>query len=168
MPPRKIRTREHIIADLSINHFELSALKAGFAVERTEMDYGYDAILSTYDINGEIENGFVLVQLKATDHIRIINNGNDVSFTLEKRDLNLWLKEFNPVYLVVYDSQNNNGHWLYIQNYFENLVGFNLANVNVTINVNIPIRNRINKRTMLRIARNKNDIYNQVPVNLHS
>ncbi len=101
MPTRKIRTREHIIADISENHFEGIALMKGFSTESTYHDYGYDILLTTYDKYGEIENGFVLIQLKATDNLRWIKKNTVISFSVDNRDLNLWLKEFYPVILVV-------------------------------------------------------------------
>ena len=97
MANRKKRTREHIIADLSENHFERIALLKGFSVERTAHDYGYDIFLFSYDTNGEIENGYISVQLKATDSLTLINGNSKVSFPVDKKDLNLWLKEFNKI-----------------------------------------------------------------------
>ena len=92
---RKKRTREHIIADLSENHFERIALLKGFSVERTAHDYGYDIFLFSYDTNGEIENGYISVQLKATDSLTLINGNSKVSFPVDKKDLNLWLRMKN-------------------------------------------------------------------------
>ena len=37
---RKRRTREHIIADLSVNHMERFALRCGFVLNRFYFDYG--------------------------------------------------------------------------------------------------------------------------------
>ncbi len=64
---KKRRTREHIIADLSISHTERQALLAGFAVQRIVRDYGIDLFIATYDRFGEVENGEIRIQLKATD-----------------------------------------------------------------------------------------------------
>ncbi len=50
----KRRTREHVIADLSVNHFEGIALRAEFTVERMTHDYGIDLIVRTYDFEGVI------------------------------------------------------------------------------------------------------------------
>lgn len=70
MPKRKRRrTRQHVIADLSVNHVEYFALQCGYSIERIESDYGYDLQIYSYDKYGELENGVVYVQLKATDHI---------------------------------------------------------------------------------------------------
>jgi Domain of unknown function (DUF4365) len=162
MASRKKRTREHIIADLSENHFEKFAILKGFSVERTAHDYGYDLVLFTYDSSGEIENGYVSVQLKATDNLEFIHSGTIISFTVDKRDLDLWLNEFNPVILVIYDAENFKGYWLYIQAYFQNLQNFTLASVNKTLNVHIPIVNKINKSSMKKFAEQKERLYRQL------
>lgn len=162
MPNRKLRTREHIIADLSENHFERYALGQGFSTESTVNDYGYDIILSTYDINGEIENGIIWVQLKATDSITFIDQGKCVSFTVDKRDLDLWLNEFYPVILVVYDAKALKGYWIYIQSYFKNLNGFHLTNVRKTINVHIPVNNQIGASAMRKFCVFKEKMYAQI------
>jgi len=159
---RKRRTREHVIADLSENHFEKIALLNGFSVERTTHDYGYDIFLFSYDANGEIENGYVSVQMKATDNLNLIHQNTVVSFPVDKRDLDLWLKEFNPVILVIYDVTKNVGYWLYIQAYFQAIAGFTLANVGQTINVNIPISAKIDNASMNRFAWQKSQLYNQL------
>src|SRR5262245_29517790 len=53
---RKRRTREHVIADLGINHVERIVLRCGHTVERYWHDYGFDLQLHTYDNNGECEH----------------------------------------------------------------------------------------------------------------
>ena len=60
---RKRRTKEHIIADLSVNHVEYFALKCGFSVERIQADYGYDLQIYCYDDNGEFENGIFATEI---------------------------------------------------------------------------------------------------------
>ena len=48
--PRKRRTREHVIADLAVNHVERQALLCGFTIERVVHDYGrWEARESTQD-----------------------------------------------------------------------------------------------------------------------
>ncbi len=46
---RKRRTREHIIADLSVNHVERHVLLAGHVVERFTYDYGIDLEVITFN-----------------------------------------------------------------------------------------------------------------------
>ena len=54
-PLRKRRTREHVIADLSVNHVERHILKCGCVVKRPTPDYGIDLELITFNKRGEIE-----------------------------------------------------------------------------------------------------------------
>jgi len=41
---RKRRTREHIIADLGVNHVEKCILECGWTVQRFSPDYGLDLL----------------------------------------------------------------------------------------------------------------------------
>ncbi len=50
--PRKQRTREHVIADQSVNHVERFIIDEGHTAQRMEKDYGYDLVLMTYDEQG--------------------------------------------------------------------------------------------------------------------
>jgi hypothetical protein len=68
-PHRKLRTREHVIADLSLHHLSGPVFRAGFTIEAHHMDYGIDAHIETFDADGAVENGLIFVQLKATDNI---------------------------------------------------------------------------------------------------
>lgn len=72
MPParRKTRTRQHIIADLSVNHVERHILRCGWTAQRVSPDYGVDLVMATFNRRGEIENGDVRFQIKATDKVK--------------------------------------------------------------------------------------------------
>jgi len=80
-PPRKQRTREHVLADLSANHVEKFALHCGFAVERLSQDYGLDLAVFTFDEQGYRESGVIWMQLKATDHVKTTRDGKAVLIT---------------------------------------------------------------------------------------
>src|SRR5437660_737607 len=73
--PRKRRTRQHVIADLSIHHVEGFILEEGHTVQRLGSDHGYDLILFTYDANGYPEPGLIYFQFKAMD--RLDKSGTD-------------------------------------------------------------------------------------------
>jgi hypothetical protein len=118
MADKKQRVRKHVIADLSVNHVEYHLLKAGHTMDVTKSDYGYDGIVFTFDSNGEIENGTIFVQLKATDSISRHKKKNGLSFSISKKDINLWHGEPFPVYLVLFDAIAEKAYWLYFQNYF--------------------------------------------------
>lgn len=88
---RKRRTREHVLADLSANHVERIILQRGFAAEATKHDYGVDMILFFYRPTGELNDGQVFIQLKATDRVTWVRGGRFISFALDKADLDYWL-----------------------------------------------------------------------------
>ncbi len=73
-----------MIADLSVNYVERFVLLCGHTIEKFSSDYGYDLILCTYGDDGELENGNIYVQLKATDNIRLTGSSQSVSFSLKK------------------------------------------------------------------------------------
>src|SRR5688572_26776003 len=101
--PRKRRTRGHVIADLGVHHVEGPILRCGFTAERIVHDYGLDLYMTTYGADGEAENGWVLFQVKATDHLTRTADGATVLSRVERADWNRWMAETYPVVLIVYD-----------------------------------------------------------------
>lgn len=87
--PRKRRTRQHIIADLSVHYVEGLILEEGHTAERTQSDYGYDLTMWTFDQDGYPEPDFLQFQIKASDAIRIVGEAA-VAFDVDLRDYNLW------------------------------------------------------------------------------
>jgi hypothetical protein len=61
---RKTRVRSHVVADMSLFYFGLMVTSCGFSVTilSGQADYGYDLNINTFDDQGQIENGFMLVQ----------------------------------------------------------------------------------------------------------
>jgi len=146
--PTKQRTRKHIIASQSVNHVEKFIYDKGYTAERVESDYGYDLIVSTYDEAGCVEPGFILLQLKATDRIRRIENDTYVSFTISTKDYRNWTAEGYPVFLIVYDSINRKAYWLYIQKYFkEDKTRAPKAGA-TTVRLRIPVGNEMSEPTV--------------------
>src|SRR5438874_10369942 len=89
---RKRRTREHVLADLSVHHVEGLVLKCGYTAQRTVADYGYDLWLETYHDTGEIEDDYVRLQLKASDSLRRYELAQEevFSFPVNAKDYRLW------------------------------------------------------------------------------
>jgi hypothetical protein len=83
---RKIRSREHVLADLAVNFVERQAILCTFSVERVLRDYGIDLVMYTFNDQGEIESGQILFQVKGTEHVRSVKGGEYLSFALNKRD----------------------------------------------------------------------------------
>lgn len=114
--PRKQRTRQHVIADLSVHHVEGFILQEGHTAQRLTADYGYDMMVFTYDANGYAEPGAALVQLKASETLP--KSGSDYFFDIDIRDYNLWTEERSPVILLLFDASRTRAYWLAVQVYF--------------------------------------------------
>jgi len=95
-------------------------------------------IISTFDSNGYVEEGTLLIQLKATDQIKHNKLKTHLVFTLDKRDLNTWYNEPMPVILALYDAKNDVAYWIYIQQFLRAIKGFKLSTVKKFYNINIP------------------------------
>jgi hypothetical protein len=147
---------------LGVNHVERHALQCGFTVERFVHDYGIDLFLSTYNRVGETERGMILLQLKATDHLKILSGGQVVAFRIARADLLAWLGEPMPVILIVYDAKADVAYWLYVQAYFENQPSFNLAKVGKELTVHLPRSNVVDRAAMKRFARFREDVLRQM------
>ncbi|WP_208344933.1 DUF4365 domain-containing protein, partial [Aetokthonos hydrillicola] len=156
------RLREHVIADFSVNYVERYAFLCGSSVERVEYDYGYDLLIFTYDDQGEIENGQIYIQLKATDSLSILADQKTISFTLTHSDLELWLFEPMPCILIVYDAQDGQAYWLYLQAYFENLDEFDISKTRESITIRLPKANILNQEAIKKFAKFKNDVLSQL------
>jgi hypothetical protein len=50
---------------MSFHHLAYLVVRCGFTIQPIEQDYGYDAVIFTYDKSGEIESSNLFVQLKA-------------------------------------------------------------------------------------------------------
>jgi hypothetical protein len=161
-PPRKRRTREHIIADLSVNYVERQALLCGYIVDRIVRDYGIDLEVTTFTRKGEIEEGKVLVQLKASDRLRLQPGQETFSFRIERSDLILWLAQPMPMILIVYDARKTAAYWLYIQSYFRKRSGFNLFAAGKTITVQFSTANIVNPAAMRKFARFRDRVLEQI------
>ncbi len=150
---RKRRTREHVIADLSVHHVEGFVLRCGWTVERTRYDYGIDLLMRTYAATGEVENGVVGFQLKATDALSRSAGGLSILLRLEWRDLLFWVNEAVPVILVVYDAAEDKAYWLHVQGYFRGQEWAERAKAATTVTVHVPISNVLDEAAIRQIAR---------------
>ncbi len=155
---RKLRTREHVLADLSINYVERQVLVCGCAVQRMHSDYGYDLTMFTFNANREIEAGIIYFQVKATDNLSLLADGKTVSWAVSRRDLLSWLSDAFPVILVVYDGRRDNAFWLHLQGYFVDRPVADFFLAGETVNVHVPVTNRLNRRSVQRIIQTKNAI----------
>lgn len=157
---RKRRTREHVIADLAVNHVERIALRCGHTVERYWHDYGFDLALYTYNRNGEYENGDVRLQVKATDRLGRTAGGM-ISYRIQSAHLRHWLNEPMPVILIVYDAKKDEAFWVYIQNYFEGHGGLRIGDSRESVSVRISTRMVLNDDAIRKFAQYRDNIIAQ-------
>jgi hypothetical protein len=150
---RKRRTREHVIADLSVNHVERLVLRCGWTIERTRYDYGIDMNMVSYNANGEPENGSVSFQVKATDTLKRLADGTAIRLRLEWRDLLFWLNEQEPVILIVYDAKQDKAYWLHVQDYFRRKRWARRAGRANTVTVHVPAGNILDEATVRLFVR---------------
>ena len=117
---KKLRTRQHIIEDLGLNHIEKQILLSGNILRRfSENDYGYDGMIDTFNEQGETENLSFKIQLKSTDVIQLSPDKVGFIIDLSRRDLELWLKSNYPVLLILYDAQGDIAYFADLQTHFE-------------------------------------------------
>jgi hypothetical protein len=164
---RKRQTREHVIADLSVNHVERLVLRRGWTVERTRFDYGIDLDMHTYSPQGEVENGNVLFLLKATDNLKRSADGTALLVRLQWRDLLFWLNEGEPVILILYDAQEDRAYWLYVQEYFRKIQWKARAATATTVTVRIPSGNILDESAIRLFARFRDERCSPGKENLH-
>jgi hypothetical protein len=137
--PHKRRTREHIIADLGVNHVERQVLLSGNTVQRWLHDYGIDLLLSTYSDNGEPDGGKMFMQVKATDLLRLTQDGRFATCRVERAHLRAWLAEPLPVFLVVYDVPENRAYWIFVQAAFQGEKRYQAASGTERLTIRVPL-----------------------------
>ena len=147
---RKLRTREHVLADLGINHVERHILLRGFAMNRLAVDYGLDLMMLTYNDGGEVESGHVFLQVKATDSLQILQDAQTIVVRVEVADLKAWQEESMPVIFVIYDGQDDKAYWLYVQQYLDakQVSGDDLSAEQDRVTVRIPRKNCLNSKAI--------------------
>lgn len=152
---RKLRTRQHIIEDLGLNHIERQVLKAGYVVQRSMVDYGLDGEILTFNEIGEIEFAYFKFQLKSTDLIKLRPKEGNIKFDLSQRDIESWLFSPTIVLLLVYDAQTELAYYLDLQAYFSHNREL-LKNIKKYIRVNIPINQVFTPDAILNLRQNLN------------
>jgi hypothetical protein len=159
--PRKRRTREHVIAEMSVNHVERLILKRGHSLERIVHDYGIDALLFTYDRNGETENAWIPMQIKATDRIRFVGQRQFVSIRVDRSDLRSWLTHLFPVILILYDARKVRAYWLYLQAHF-GVRRFAVSSGVGKVTIRIPASQVLNSAAIDRIVSFRDAVIEQI------
>jgi hypothetical protein len=147
--PRKQRTRQHVIADQSVNYLERFIIDEGHTAQRLEKDYGYDLLLFTFDEQGYAEPGLVCLQLKAAETLQAVASG--FIFDVDIRHYNLWMGERAPVVLILFDASRRRAYWLDFQRYFRDDVIRQPKKDAKTVRVSVPKRQVVNRRAIAKM-----------------
>ncbi len=152
-PRRKQRTRQHVIADQSVNYVERFIIDAGHTAHRMVQDYGYDLLLLTYDEEGYIEPGVAFLQLKASEKLR--RSGANYVFDLDIRDYQLWISNNWPVFLILFDAGRRRACWLDVQKYFDADALRRPRKGAKAVRVRVPMRQAISCRAVAQMRETK-------------
>jgi len=151
---RKKRTRQHVVADLGVNHVERQVLLCGHTVERVVHDYGYDLFLFTFDESGFTEPGAIGVQVKATE--KAYRDDKLIALRVQRSDLVNWLSERRPVILVTYNLPEDKAYYVDLQDHFEKHK-VNIFAVGQTMTVHIPKDRLFDESAVKLIVQRKNN-----------
>lgn len=150
---RKRRTREHVIADLGVNHVERFVLRCGWTVERARFDYGIDLMVRTFAATGDIENGEVKLQVKATESVPRSPDRSTIPLRLEWRDMLFWVSEPVPVIVALYDAADDRAVWLDVREHFRKRQWARRAASSTTVTVHIPAASVLDEAAVRLFAR---------------
>jgi hypothetical protein len=159
---RKLRTRQHVLEDLSYNFVEKQVL-LGFCtyIRYAQREYSYDASISTFDEKGELEPENILIQVKASDHLKFSTKNLGFELALDTRDIKLWLEELWPVLLILYDGVNDSGYFIELHEYFkENRLA--LKDLNKTKTIFISPKNVFTPQSVKEYRSKKNQIHGKI------
>ena len=148
----RMRTRDHIIADLAVNYVERQVLLGGHTIQEITSDYGLDMILFPHLPSGEVGNGYLFLQVKATDRPTRLAGGGHITVSVDRANLIHWVNEDTPVVLVVYDGVGDVAWWLHVQGYFQALPGFNIFRAGKTVRVRIPSSQVVNAEAIRELV----------------
>jgi len=146
---RKRRTREHVIEELAVNYFERKVLERGHLLIRApHREYGWDATLFHFSPEtGEIENGEVRIQFKATD--KPLVESRHLSCRVETKDLHYWYWEGEqlPFILVAYAAHHNTAYWIDVRSHIDHRVD-EIDPHQQSNRLRIPLKNKVTLRTI--------------------
>lgn len=161
--PTTKRTRAHIIASQSQNYMEKLFIDAGHTADRPS-DYGTDLLVTTFDKKGYAENGYVILQLKASDSLKYSASKSYISYSIERKHYNLWRKEPMPVFMILYHAKRKRAYWLYVQDYFA--LGNKPKKNSNSLTVRVPVRNGVSRKTVTYIRSRKAAVLKSIEGNV--
>lgn len=141
---------------------------ANFSIERIVHDYGLDLVLFTYNPSGELQDGGIYLQVKATEQATIRSDGQSVVFRVARADVLTWLRHRLPVILTLYDVSAESAYWVYVQRYFGHLPGFDLQTAAQTITMYLPLVQTLTPIAVEQFANFRDNILAQLGTPKHA
>jgi hypothetical protein len=127
---------------MGVNFLERQVLRRNHQLVRVpQPEYGTDAIMFHFSPEGEIENGQVQFQVKATDAIKFVDSNRSIGIRLSAGHIRHWYWELeHPFILVLYDAVRHRAFWLDVQAYVDEN---RITSSTETLTLRIPIENRL-------------------------
>lgn len=146
-----------MIADLAVNHVERQVLLCGHTLLRITYDYGLDVVVTTYNRNGEVENGVFWMQVKATDQPQWSKDNRAIGVRVERKNLLCWFGENYPVILVLYDPNEDRAYWLDVQSEFSDGRIFQTERTGDRLTLHVPQNQVLNAEAVQEFRQRKAD-----------
>lgn len=107
--------------------------------------------------------GLIKIQVKAADRTAVLADGQSIAFVIDRRDLDYWLGEIEPVMIVLYDAQQDCAYCMCVQAYFQERFGTHFTLVGKSITVHFNVQDRLNSDGVRRFAQYKSNLGAQRP-----
>jgi hypothetical protein len=101
------------------------------------------------------------IQVKATDNLPLLKDGQTIAFPIARSDLEYWLAELMPVILIVFDAQADIAYWLYVQAYVQERSDALTILGGDSITVHLSKAHVVDMESARRFARFKADVIRQ-------
>lgn len=157
------RVRQHEICDIAQKHVELLVAESGFSPLTVVQgaDYGIDLPILTFDTNGLQENGYILLQIKSAEKLKV-SGSKEVTVQIKRELLRLWETEPLPVIVVRYDVSKKTGYWMYAQRWLKTLSAKRRKGKSVELTIRIPKTQKMTKAAIIKFATFKRDVMAQI------
>jgi len=148
MPGLPRRPRTHVLETES-KTFVRNVLPPTWIIDDTRADYGLDLYVEI--VNGEeLTGAYFSMQLKATDEL-VVRDGDYLSHQCKTSTLRYFLERPELVVYLVYDAQDKQGFWVWIQDYVRNELDSSWRGQE-TATVKIPLKNKFDHSAVQSIA----------------
>lgn len=135
---------------MGINYLERQVLRRGHQLQRPGLrEYGCDAAMLHFSEDGQIEDGEVRFQVKATDSLSLVDDGRNAVCRIETAHIRHWYWQLYPFVLVLFDARKERAYWLHIQAEVDQRNDL-LSPRRKTVSLRLPVSNTLSVRAIDR------------------